>query len=147
MIDAVFSIVRGTERRDVALASYLDAAGEERALTSAYGWIKSLRHANVDGVPLRRRFTVRGDSLWWFAELYLHKQQVILTLFKISGRSRPSSTASSHAPFNSFSGSRLVQRTGADLHGVPIDKLHGPHGVRPAHQLCVLLPWKAVARR
>ena len=32
VIDAVFAIVRGTERRDVALASYLDAAGEERAL-------------------------------------------------------------------------------------------------------------------
>ena len=85
MIDAVFSIVRDTERRDVALASYLDAAGEERALTSAYGWIKSLRHAHVDGVPLRRRFTTRGDSLWWFAELYLHKQEVILALFKALG--------------------------------------------------------------
>ena len=28
------------------------------------------------------RFTFRDDSLWWFAELYLHKQQVILTLFR-----------------------------------------------------------------
>ena len=40
--------------------------------------LKALRHVQVDGQPLRRRFTVRDDSLWWFAELYLHKQRVIL---------------------------------------------------------------------
>ena len=36
----------------------------------------------VDGVPFRSRFTLRGDSLWWFAELYLHKEQAILELFR-----------------------------------------------------------------
>ena len=41
-------------------------------------WIKRLRQLDVTGQPLRRRFTLRGDSLWWFAELYLHKQQVVL---------------------------------------------------------------------
>ena len=41
-----------------------------------------MRNARVDGVPFRRRFTYRDDSLWWFAELYLHKQQVVLNIFK-----------------------------------------------------------------
>ena len=53
------------------------APDSERAAESAIAWIKALRHVSVDGVPLRERFTYRGDSLWWFAELYLHKQGVI----------------------------------------------------------------------
>ena len=51
---------------------------EERAHEDAYAWIKALRHLRVDGLPFRRRFTFRGDSLWWFAELFLHKEQAIL---------------------------------------------------------------------
>ena len=39
--------------------------------TRRYAWIKALRHLRVDGVPFRSRFTLRGDSLWWFAELCL----------------------------------------------------------------------------
>jgi hypothetical protein len=31
---------------------------------------------------MRRRFTYRDDSLWWFTEIYLHKQQVVLSLFR-----------------------------------------------------------------
>ncbi len=50
--------------------------------SDAIAWIKSLRHARVEGLRLRQRFTFRGDSLWWFAELYLHKQQVIADLFR-----------------------------------------------------------------
>ena len=68
----------GAGPRRVDLGSYLDAGRAERAHDEAYAWIKALRHLSVDGVPFRRRFTVRGDSLWWFAELYLHKEQAIL---------------------------------------------------------------------
>lgn len=64
-------------RREVSQADLLDARDEEAVFEAEYRWIKALRSADVDGMPLRRRFTVRGDSLWWFAELYLHKQQVI----------------------------------------------------------------------
>src|SRR5262249_29397050 len=60
-------------------------------------WIKALRTLDVDGLPLRDRFTCRGDSLWWFAELYLHKQAVIerawraaLALDTFCERERPS---------------------------------------------------------
>jgi hypothetical protein len=82
MTDAVFAIEREAERREVRLDAYLDATSEERATVDAIAWIKSLRDARVDGLRLRHRFTFRGDSLWWFAELYLHKQQVISTLFR-----------------------------------------------------------------
>ena len=64
------------------LDEYLDPTAEQRALTAEYEWIKQLRELEVDGHPLRRRFTFRGDSLWWFTELYLHKQQTILNVFR-----------------------------------------------------------------
>jgi UDP-N-acetylglucosamine 2-epimerase len=70
-------MVRGPELR-----THLDAAGIERVATEARRWIKALRHLPVDGVPLRDRFTYRGDSLWWFAELYLHKQGTIDRLWQ-----------------------------------------------------------------
>ena len=80
MTDAVILVGRGTSRRQVQLSEYLDASDEERATEDAIAWIKDLRHARVDGQSLRERFTYRGDSLWWFAELYLHKQQAVLNL-------------------------------------------------------------------
>jgi capsular polysaccharide biosynthesis protein len=68
----------GAGPRRVDLRAYLDSARAERAQEDAYTWIKAVRHLRVDGVPFRSRFTFRGDSLWWFAELYLHKEQAIL---------------------------------------------------------------------
>ena len=68
--------------RTVPLASYLDAALEEAARDAEYAWIKQLRALPVDGLPFRQRFTVRGDSLWWFSEIYLHKQRAILDSFR-----------------------------------------------------------------
>ena len=72
----------GTGPRRVRLGDYLDPEAEMRAIAGEYAWIKRLRHLNIDGQPMRRRFTFRGDSLWWFTELYLHKEQVLLTLFR-----------------------------------------------------------------
>jgi hypothetical protein len=69
--------------RAVQLASYLDAKTDEAAHDAEYRWIKSLRHARVDGASFRDRFTFRGDSLWWFTEIYLHKQQAILDLHRV----------------------------------------------------------------
>lgn len=71
---------RGT--RAVTLSSYIDAASEERAQVEARCWIKHLRAVRVDGRSLRARFTTGDDSLWWFTELYLHKEQAILTLMR-----------------------------------------------------------------
>ena len=70
----------GTGPRRVDLAAYLDPAAEERAHEDEYAWIKAVRHLRVDGEPFRARFTFRGDSLWWFAELYLHKEHAALNV-------------------------------------------------------------------
>jgi Capsule polysaccharide biosynthesis protein len=78
----VLLIDTGTGARRVRVVDYLDGAAEEAATVAAHAWIKALRHAVVDGQPLRRRFRFREDSLWWFAELYLHKQQVILNIHR-----------------------------------------------------------------
>jgi hypothetical protein len=79
-MDTNLEIDNRTGRQRVRLADYLDARAEEDAASDAYTWIKALRHAKVDGRSFRERFTYRGDSLWWFAELYLHKERAILTL-------------------------------------------------------------------
>jgi len=67
----------GAGPRRLDLFSLLGPEDEERAHEDAYVWIKAMRHLRVDGEPFRSRFTFRGDSLWWFAELYLHKEQAI----------------------------------------------------------------------
>ena len=83
MIHGTIRVDNGTGSRTVELASYLDAANEEHAQDAEYAWIKALRHAQIDGASFRQRFTVRGDSLWWFTEIYLHKQQAIVDAYRI----------------------------------------------------------------
>lgn len=82
MIEARLTIRSGTATRQVALTSYLDATAEESAHEAEYRWIKGLRRLPVDGDTFRDRFTARGDSLWWFTELYLHKRQAVLDIFR-----------------------------------------------------------------
>ena len=75
-------IESGAGPRRIDLLSYLEPAQEERAQEETYAWIKAIRALRVDGVPFRSRFTLRGDSLWWFAELYLHKEQAMLNVHR-----------------------------------------------------------------
>jgi Capsule polysaccharide biosynthesis protein len=82
MIDDVLLVEGASGARRVQLSHYLEPAADHAALEAEYHWIKQLRLLEVDGQPFRRRFTMRGDSLWWFAELYLHKRQVVLNLFQ-----------------------------------------------------------------
>jgi hypothetical protein len=82
MPGAILTLTSGAATRRVELDAYLTGAQQDAAATAAGAWIKDVRNARVDGVPFRRRFTYRDDSLWWFAELYLHKQQVVLNIFK-----------------------------------------------------------------
>jgi hypothetical protein len=82
MAEAAGSLIvnTGDGERRVRLADYLDGEAAERAERDANAWIKSLRQVMVDGVPMRDRFVFRGDSLWWFAELYLHKRRVVVDI-------------------------------------------------------------------
>jgi hypothetical protein len=61
--------------RSSEIDALLTADRRERARVDANAWIKSLRLAPYDGRSMRERFTYRGDSLWWFTELYLHKMR------------------------------------------------------------------------
>jgi Capsule polysaccharide biosynthesis protein len=63
---------QGHETR-VDLASALSPELGDAARVEANAWIKRLRLVPFDGRGMRERFTYRGDSLWWFTELYLHK--------------------------------------------------------------------------
>jgi hypothetical protein len=80
--DDIVLVESGTGTRRLRLGDYIDATAEERASAGEYTWIKRLRTLRVAGLPMRRRFTFRGDSLWWFTELYLHKEQIVLNLFR-----------------------------------------------------------------
>ena len=75
-------IESGSGPRRVDLLDYVEPPQEERAHEEAYQWIKAVRRMRVDGGSFRSRFTYRGDSLWWFAELYLHKEQAILQVLR-----------------------------------------------------------------
>jgi hypothetical protein len=57
------------------LLASLDADAQEAARVETIRWIKRLRLVSYDGRSMRERFTYRGDSLWWFTELYLHKMR------------------------------------------------------------------------
>ena len=83
MIEASLILERGGARKSVFLVDYLSAEAEERAHQEAHDWIKSLRNLAIDGQPFRQRFTAKGDSLWWFTEIYLHKERVILDIFRV----------------------------------------------------------------
>ena len=76
-VTADLRIASSAGHRDVVLDELVTAEAAERAESDANRWIKALRLTRVDGIPFRDRFTLRGDSLWWFAELYLHKRRTV----------------------------------------------------------------------
>ena len=77
------TIVGGDGRsRDVFLDSYVDPEAAEACERDANAWIKSLRQVPIDGVTLRDRLTYRGDSMWWFVEIYLHKQRTMVAIHR-----------------------------------------------------------------
>lgn len=132
-VDAVLLVPRR-----VPLAEYLDAAGEEAAAEDAYAWIKALRHARIGGDTFRERFTYRGDSLWWFAELYLHKERAILTLFQslraadaLIARERPRAIAFADAD----RAVRTAVSAVAAAHGIPCAR---PRAAFRPRQLAVM---------
>jgi hypothetical protein len=80
--DALLLIEAPSGDRRVRLGDYLSLEEIERADRSAIDWVKAVRHADLHGQALRERLTYRGDSLWWFVEIYLHRMRVIETLYR-----------------------------------------------------------------
>ena len=75
--DIEILFTRSGRQSTVLLFDYLSPEQAEGAERGANAWIKSLRQVPFDGRSFRDAFSYRGDSLWWFAELYLHKQRTI----------------------------------------------------------------------
>ena len=129
--DASFLVDARAGTRNVELSAYLNTHAAEVAERDAIQWIKSLRHARVDDLPLRDRFTYRGDSLWWFAELYLHRRGVIVAMLKtilaleaLIERERPTS-------LTLLSGGRLVQGIAPQVRARWKVAYQGPVGFNP----------------
>ena len=95
--------------RELSLDRYLDPAREEQARTDTHAWIKALRLLPVDGATFRGRFTCRGDSLWWFTELYLHKQQAMLHVFQTLAALHQLVDAERPRALRFVAGSRIVR--------------------------------------
>jgi hypothetical protein len=154
------SAAGGEDTRTVDLLAYLNAEGAERAASESNAWIKSLRAADIDGVPFRDRFTYRGDSLWWFAELFLHRQGVLTDLWRVTlalealcARERPTSIRyAARDPLLAL----LVPQV-ADRHGIAhdADRDAGGHGGAAVSRLRLvetdiksrLYTWSAFASR
>jgi hypothetical protein len=123
-LDATLRLGTGPAARRVRLADYLDAEGSERAAQDANAWIKRIRLARVDGTSFRERFTYRGDSLWWFAELYLHKERAVLSIFQTMHAAAALFNRESPAALGFESGSevaRLLLPQMARARGIPHD--------------------------
>jgi hypothetical protein len=56
-----------------SLQDVLTPALREDARVEANRWIKTLRSVPYGADSMRSRFRYRGESLWWFTEIYLHK--------------------------------------------------------------------------
>ena len=76
------AIERAGRLDTIDLDEYGEGAIADEAAGRANAWIKSLRHVDVAGRSLRDRFHYRGDSLWWFAELFLHKEGLVDALWR-----------------------------------------------------------------
>ncbi len=68
-------ITAGGVRTTTDRASLLPPALREGARVETNRWIKSLRLVRYGSVSMRERFRYRGESLWWFTELYLQKMR------------------------------------------------------------------------
>ncbi len=120
----------------VPLGSYLEPDDIEAAESEANAWIKSLRHASIAGRPWRDAFTHRGDSLWWFAELYLHKRRAavevrraIFALDRLIARHHPSSLTFVEPDAIAW----LVGQQMAGRHGIQVDSRGRRPGAWRAH--------------
>ena len=77
MTGEIIAVSAQGNRVNRELRAWLSPAQLDQAPADANDWIKTFRHAEYDGRSMRDRFVYRGDSLWWFTELYLHKTRVM----------------------------------------------------------------------
>ncbi|MCU0256965.1 MAG: hypothetical protein MUF60_09480 [Vicinamibacterales bacterium] len=144
----------GGAERTVPLAGALDATAAERAHADAIAWVKALRHARVDGASLRDRFTCRGDSLWWFTELYLHKNARVLAWHAAAAAWRALVARESPATIEYAGGDASVALVGREVSRLAGIGWHGPaqlpeawRRTLPVRLRARHLTWSALASR
>ncbi len=73
MAPSITCFTRQGAGQRLRLSDLLTGAARDEARELTNRWIKSLRLVRYGSATMRERFSYRGDSLWWFTELYLHK--------------------------------------------------------------------------
>jgi hypothetical protein len=120
---------------ETALDACLTPADRETIRADANAWIKRLRLADYGGVSMRDRFTYRGDSLWWFTELYLHKMRrfeaALATITALEGAIALHQPARMIVTSNSAAVREAARAFGASRK-LPIEVRGGAAGAGPA---------------
>src|SRR5512145_300884 len=105
MVTAISSITTQGHTTTDTLPSQLTPEVRDEVPAEANRWIKRLRLVRYGDRTMRERFTYRGDSLWWFTEIYLHKmrrlERAVATIFALEA------ALERHAPAR-------IEVTGAD---------------------------------
>ena len=88
MIEAAIVIRTASGERTVSLAEYLGPSEEEAAHERRACLDQATPARKVEGRGFRQRFTIRGDSLWWFTEIYLHRERAIVDVHRAIAATR-----------------------------------------------------------
>ena len=123
----------GTGPGALSVDALIAPGDAERAEADANRWIKSLRHARVDGATFRDRFTHRGDSLWWFAEIYLHKRRIIVRALRALYALRQAASEGAFATWDLSGADHVVAHVAAE---VARDVRHLVRGHQPWRRAC-----------
>jgi hypothetical protein len=73
MPTTITSVTAGGGSVTEPMAALLSAEDRDTVPAEANRWIKRLRLVRYGALTMRERFMYRGDSLWWFTEIHLHK--------------------------------------------------------------------------
>jgi len=125
--------------RDLSISrSYAPERARARA-RRAYAWIKRCSTSPSTAVPFRRRFTLRGDSLWWFAGSISTRKHAILPtrcgrwpLRRAVERDRPLAVRMSRDGIPASWHRRGGAEGGATADGIPRDRPSGTWRHRPS---------------
>lgn len=142
---------RLTRRWDAAVPGRV----RDQARTDTIAWIKRLRHVpytDRGGVEsMRDRFTYRGDSWWWFTELYLQKMRrmdtallTVRALDDVRAQDGPARLVLTGAD----AATAAAARAWSAARGVPVDVPGaGSWGLAAERRQAAAVGWEAIRAR
>ena len=135
MVTAISSITTQGHTTTDTLPSLLTPEVRDKVPAEANRWIKRLRLVRYGDRTMRERFSYRGDSLWWFTEIYLHKmrrlERAVATILALEA-ARERHAAARMEVTGADSVVRAAAHAFARAHDVPID-VRGNHGPERGH--------------